>query len=136
VLRDSLGLEVVHPVSQGSRPTKDMEDLLRYNVNGIEMDPAAFQRLKAELNLQEREVDAGVPPGRYHAGRFQDANGTAHWLLVREAPVWLLIGNELIPGDIEGRSFYEVVSNPELLQRILRPAGEGQVQQIPLDAGV
>jgi len=136
ILRDSLGLEVVHPVSQGSRPTKDLEDLLRYNVNGIELDPAAFQRLKGELNLQQRAVDGDAPLGRYHAGRFQDTNGTAHWLLVREAPLWMLVGNELIPGDIEGRHFYEVVSNPELLQRILRPQGDSQSHQIPLDSGV
>lgn len=129
VLRDSMGLEVIHPVSQGSRPTKDLEDLLRYNVNGIEIDAAAFQRLKGELNLQERPVDDQVPPGRYHAGRFQDTAGTPHWLLVREAPLWLLVGNELIPGDTQGRSFYEVVSNPDLLQYILRRGEENIPRQ-------
>ncbi len=130
VLRASLGLEVIHPVSQGRQPTKDMEDLLRYNANGIELDAPAFQRLKGELTLEERTPGEDAPPGRYHVGRFHDAAGTAHWLVVRETPLWLLVGNELIPGDEQGRCFYEVVSNPELIQRVLL-ATSSELAQLP-----
>jgi hypothetical protein len=119
VLRASYGLEVVQPVSQSSQPTKDMEDLLRYNVNGIELDAVAFQHLRTELRLQTRllpDMRTGQNT-RYYVGRFPDTNGAPHWLVVREAPVWLMVGNELVPGDADGRSFYEVVSNPELMQQ-------------------
>ena len=128
VLRASHGLEVIHPVSQGRQPTKDMEQLLRYNVNGIELDTAAFQRLRGELRLQERQLPQGEgrPPQRYHIGRFQDASDAAHWLVVREAPVWLLVGNELVPGDATGRSFYEVVSNPELIQQVCKSESDSE----------
>jgi hypothetical protein len=123
VLRNRQGVEAIHPVSRARQPTKDVEQLLRYNVNGIELDAPAFERLKEELRLHERPVPpqhTGVDE-RFHVGRFHDTNGGGHWLAVREAPLWLLVGNELVPGDGSGGSFYEVVTSPELLTALCQP---------------
>lgn len=123
VLRHRQGVEAIHPVSRGRQPTKDLEQLLRYNVNGIELDAPAFQRLREELRLHERQRSAQdtAVDERFYVGRFHDTNGGGHWLAVREAPLWLLVGNELVPGDGSGGSFYEVVSGPELLAELCQP---------------
>jgi len=125
VLHARQGLEVIHPVSPGRQLTKDVEQLLRYNVNGIELESAAFQHLRRELRLRqllEPQTD-GRPAQRFHIGRFQDANGGTHRLVVRESPVWLLVGNELVAGDAAGRSFYEVITDPERIQQLCSKAG-------------
>jgi hypothetical protein len=38
----------------------------------------------------------------------------------------LLVGNELVPGDAEGRSFYEVVSSPQLMQQVCQQTPDEQ----------
>ncbi len=94
--------------------------LLRYNVNGIDLDPSAFSKLKAEMvlhrvRLHSRSGDAHD----YHVGRFMDRLGGSHWLVVREAGIKLWEDGKLVnvEGDGAGK-FYEVVTDPDLVGRV------------------
>ncbi len=117
------GIEVVEPPRRRRMESKaDSENLLRYNVNGIELDAPAFFKLKNELVLRRFEArdpsrDTAV---RLYAGRFTDRAGGIHWLVVREAPVrvWTEEG-QLLP-DEKKRNFYEVVTDPELITQARR----------------
>lgn len=121
------GLCVASPVhAEGSGET-----LVRYNVNGIELDAAAFAQLHVEISLRRltlREPERGsrLSPVLY-AGTCTDTNDEDHLLVVRERAVKLWMGKQLLETEDEGRRYYEVVTEPRLLGRIaerLAAAGE------------
>lgn len=108
------GVEVVAPVDQGIMQKSTSDNLLRYNVNGIELDEEAFVKLKSELTLRKLK---GQIPGLsenslFYIGQFPDKRGVMHWLVVREAPIRLWIGNDVGTEEAGGRRFYEVITDP------------------------
>lgn len=113
------GVEVVVPVDQGVRSDQN-DELLSYNVNGIELDMPAFFKLKTELALMR--VSSSVPGYSEHsvfyAGRYPDRVGRMHWLVVREAPVRLWVGNSINTEEEWGRRFYEVITEPDVIALI------------------
>lgn len=115
------GVEVLAPHNPGSMEKESNDQLLRYNVNGIELDVSAYYKLKSELSL--RAIDAvnisADIEGRFLAGRYPDLSGAMHWLVLRESPVrsW----NGLKPGedDQQGRNFYQVISDKNLVAEVV-----------------
>jgi class 3 adenylate cyclase len=93
---------------------------LSYNVNGIELAPQAFNKLKSEMVLHKLKAHSRSREGdSYYVGRFVDQQGSAHWLVIREAGIKIRDSGEL-SGDtpsIDGY-FYEVVTDPELIGRV------------------
>ena len=113
------GVEVVVPVEQEARRKEASDQMMRYNVNGIELDVPAFFKLKSELALRK----IGALPGFsersvFYAARFPDRKGTMRWLVIREAPVRLWIGNDINTEEEWGRRYYEVITDPEVLVAI------------------
>lgn len=94
--------------------------LVRYNVNGIELEPAAFTRLHVEVSLRKLTMRrrGSLRSATLYAGSCTDTNGVAHGLVIRERPVKLWIGNQLLEKNDEGRRFYEVVADPQLTARV------------------
>jgi hypothetical protein len=114
------GVEVVmfedsaNPVSKGS-------ELRRYNVNGVELDAAAFTHLKQEVAMKTipAEKVGGCAGDRYYLGRFPDDSGKTRWLVLREAGIRHWNGKELTTRrGSEAARFYEVVTAPELARKI------------------
>ncbi len=108
-------------VRETANPVSERAQLRRYNVNGIELDEAAFTRLRQEMALKVVEGGSafGIEGERYHLGRFPDDLGKSRWLVVREAPVWSWDGREPMATDWgKGARFYEVVASPELARKI------------------
>ncbi len=117
---DGWGVEEVM-VRETANPVSKEPKLRRYNVNGIELDAAAFGRLRQEMALKtvEAEERGGVRDDRYHLGRFSDDSGKTRWLVVREAPLRSWDGRELTAREGGGEArFYEVVASPDLAKRI------------------
>jgi len=114
------GVEVVVPVDQGVVRKGRNDELLSYNVNGIELDMPAFFKLKTELALlRVRDTVSGYSEHSvFYAGRYPDRRGRMHWLVVREAPVRLWVGNSINTEEEWGRRFYEVITNPEVISRL------------------
>ncbi len=94
--------------------------LLRFNVNGIDLDPPAFARLQNELVMHKVRLQSRS--GNFHfyyAGRFIDRQGTSHWLIVREAPVKVLTGENTVVDPQHGvEYFYEVITDSVLMERV------------------
>lgn len=109
------GLDVLAEVS-ATEASSGVEKLRRYNVNGIELEAQAFSRLETELKLHKLALKG--ERGVFHVGRYPDQLRNTHWLIVREAPVRLLIGSQLLEQVHEGRHFYAVVTDPSLRARI------------------
>lgn len=93
---------------------------LRYNVNGIELDAAGFEKLKQEIALQSFEMAvAGAPDSAvFHAGRFPDAKGTMHRLIVREGRIRFFDRQSVNGGAENGQVFYEVVTNEQVIAAV------------------
>lgn len=90
---------------------------LRYNVNGIELDAAGFEKLKQEIALQsfEMPVVGTSEPVTFNAGRFPDTKGTMHRLVVREGRIRFFDRQSANGGKENGQVFYEVVANEQLI---------------------
>jgi hypothetical protein len=93
---------------------------LRFNVNGIELAPPAFRKLKSEMVLHKLKVHSRSGEGdSYHVGRFVDRRGSAHWLVIREALIQAWQKDDHTHNVVKSEeNFYEVVTDPELLGKV------------------
>jgi class 3 adenylate cyclase len=113
---------VVRESTMVRRPGRS--DLLSYNVNGIKLEEAAFFELQRELRLQQvRLPDDEGEPSLFFVGRYEDAIGHGHWLVVRYYPVRDWDGKALAGTDPERRHFFEVIVDERLCLRVRRLAG-------------
>jgi class 3 adenylate cyclase len=112
------GVEVIQHLKSANNVSGDAE-YCRYNVNGIELDSAAFEHLNTELVLRKVKAKSlGKKDGdRYYVGRFPDAAGKTRWQVLRQSRIKIWDGKKLQPVKKSGRSFYEVVTVPEILNR-------------------
>ncbi len=96
--------------------------LLRFNVNGVELDGVAFRKLQSEMVLHKVEFHtaSGEATERFHAGRYPDPQGIMHWLVIREAAVKVWDGADISAVDPRGRRFYEVVTDTNLVEQVKR----------------
>ena len=108
-------VEVMLPAESVDLPASSKTDVVRYNVNGIEMDTAAFSKLKSELVMQRMDAKVVGCATRFHVGRYPDLTGRMQWLVVRESPMRLWEGGEVSEKQAPGRRFYEVVVEPSLI---------------------
>jgi len=122
---------VAIPLSENEGGKKDSEGVLRYNVNGIELEAAAFYQLGAELRLRRIRLGRKEGDARecFHVGRYLDLRGNSHWLVIREAPLPLWMGDRLVEGARSGRVYYEVVTDDGLIERARRQLRGGARSQ-------
>jgi len=100
----------------------------RYNLNGVELDPAAFEKLKTEIALRTYQIrlpeDDVVT--QFFVGQYTDNQGQKHQLVVRQG--WVRLWQEAEDYyPVTSEVYYEVVVNPKLLNAI-RKLIEKQVQ--------
>ncbi|BAO43913.1 nucleotidyl cyclase domain-containing protein [Thiolapillus brandeum] len=112
------GVEVIRHLKTANKVSGDAE-FCRYNVNGIELDAAAFEHLNGELVLKKVKAKSlGKKDGdRYYVGRFPDAAGKTRWQVLRQSKMKVWDGKKLQPSKKSGRSFYELMTDPEILNR-------------------
>ncbi len=121
VLRRSLlrqrGVEVMTSTDPGLFEKEHPDRLLRFNVDGIELDRAAFDKLKTELTLKSLTPDASLECDALtlYVGRYPDNRGGKHWLIVRKASVHYWADSSIGPEEQKGRCFYEVLTDHEVL---------------------
>lgn len=107
----------------GNRPVYDKEGVttFRYNVNGIELESSAFQKLEQELHLKLLDMSNRQSQGgteRYYRGRYPDARGVMRNLVVREGRI-RRYDRRQGPMSETSQSFYEVVVDAQLIARVL-----------------
>ncbi|MES9937228.1 MAG: hypothetical protein ABW153_12350, partial [Sedimenticola sp.] len=113
------GVEVYSPADPGGQDKEASDRLVRYNVNGIELDVPAFYKLKSELVLKQVQFELNGTEARFLAARYPDLDGKMHWLVVREAPIRKWNGEEPGAQEEHGRSYYQVVSDPDTLRAVI-----------------
>ncbi len=113
------GVEVIEIEGTANSVSGDNQ-YCRYNVNGIELDLPAFQHLTEELALKKVKASSyGKDTGdHYYVGRFPDLSGKTRWQVMRQSMVKRWDGGKLLtPSNKSGNSFYELVTDPEILSR-------------------
>ena len=111
-------VEVLMP-TEGSEATAGAKtNVLRYNVNGIEMDEPAFLKLNTEMVLRRVEAKVGMRTECFYTGRYQDRNRRMHWLVVRKSPLHIWERGQMSERQVPDQYFYEVVTDPFLITRV------------------
>jgi hypothetical protein len=91
----------------------------RYNINGIELDPKAFEKLESELTLHQAKIRLpnDEENTNFYIGNYLDLMGEKHELVIREGQVQLWQENmEYYPPTDE--FYYEIVTNPIILNAL------------------
>ncbi len=114
-------LQVFQAVGRTPVYEKEGVTTFRYNVDGIELEAGAFQKLERELHLHLLELhgtdrDAGTE--RYYRGRYPDARGVMRNLVVREGRIRRFDRREGPLGETS-QSFYEVTVDTEIVGRVM-----------------
>ncbi len=98
------------------------QDFIRYNVNGILLDDAAFSKLKTEVNLSQLNVRSGNKSETVYVGRFPDMLGKERSLVIREGVVGLWKGDEVVANPGSTAVFYEVLQNTKFANEVINLA--------------
>ena len=91
--------------------------LLRYNVNGIELNEAGFRKLAQEIDL--KQFYGNIPALqldkiRLYTGKFPTKSGRYQRLVLREADVPAVNPKDLRQTNVTHRKYYEVCTSPAL----------------------
>lgn len=98
------------------------QNTIRYNVNGILLDTAGFEKLQQEIILKRLSVRINGNAVVLHVGKYPDVSGKSHDLVIREGQVGLWRDNAPVADHISGEYFYEVVTNRKLIAQITKSA--------------
>jgi len=99
---------------------------LRYNVNGINIDDAAFAKLKKEISLRTVRMKLNDTDFLFHVGQYPDAKGRKKDLVIREGKVGLWKDDTIHENTEVDESYYEVVVNRKVLPLVLDAVGKAQ----------
>jgi hypothetical protein len=105
---------------EAMRQTSD-DISIRYNVNGIELNPDGFEKLGQEINLTTLNI--AVPELKrkkikLHTGKFPLTTGRFQRLIVRESRIRQLRADTLQPVKTTGRKYYEVCTHPLVYRHV------------------
>ena len=95
--------------------------LLRYNVNGIELEEAAFKKLSQEIDLNVVNLsipEAGRDKVKVYTGIFPTKSGKYQRLIIREAHIPQLDIVTLNVGRVTAKRYYEVCTNPAFYEKV------------------
>lgn len=92
---------------------------LRYNVNGIELSPEAFEKLSREINLTGILYPADPNEKvQLFTGTVPTVNGQYQRLVIRESPILKVNPQTLEVTGATAKKYYEVCSHPEIYEFI------------------
>ena len=117
----AFNLYVYQSGSDNEKVLSDDEVILRYNVNGIELNAAGFKKLTSEIDLKTINcliTEVQKDPIVIHTGKFPLVTGAFQRLIIREG--WV---QELNPGDLKflgkvNRKYYEVCTQETVKQYV------------------
>ncbi len=98
------------------------EFLVRYNIGGIHMNAAAFEKLKNEISLKELLAEIPMLYGkekvRLYIGLVPLGQGIFHKIIVREGKVPFIDARDFSLKQWTEKRYYEVVVNEALYQKL------------------
>jgi hypothetical protein len=110
----------VFQATPGNLPNQSetQEILDRYNVNGIQINGEAFEKLSREITLRTFSLDI---PGRwpetalFHVGKFPNLGGGLQMLVIRESRVARVNPADYTFLEWTDLNYFEVCTNPRMI---------------------
>ena len=105
-----------------NRSTSD-DLFVRYNVNGIELNQAGFEKLQAEIELKPMQCEIPEIQARkvkIYTGKFPTAGGKYQRLILREALIPQISADDFTVIGPTGHKYYEVCTHPKLYEYVKR----------------
>jgi len=99
---------------EGAEEEEAEELLIRYNLNGIEINEEGFRKLQEEMAFKPVEVDCALPWGNERVALYAGEvliGDTFEPIIVRKGTVRLLLPDRTI-GEPGAYEYYEVCTNP------------------------
>jgi hypothetical protein len=102
-------------------PAAKDNEVLRYNINGIELNADGFEKLSKEIHLETLVCD--LPELRegkitVHTGKYPTATGKYQRLVIREGRVPVVSPNDFTTVRQTDTPYFEVCTHPVLLEYI------------------
>ena len=94
------------------------QQLIRFNVNGILLENAAFAKLEKEVKLRKISVAFDNHQEKLYYGLYKDVEGSRHDIVIREGRVGLWKDESIIRGDENAEPYYEVVTNGKVISML------------------
>lgn len=101
---------------------KTSDDIyVRYNVNGIDLNPEGFKKLSSEINLTSFKTD--IPELKLrniklHTGKFPLTSGRFQRLIIRESIIRQVRPESFTSLKPTNRSYFEVCTHPAVYQHV------------------
>jgi len=112
-------------IDEGDRQRGEKgRDYLRYDVNGILLDDAAFTKLQSEISLTRINMNMGEYSEAFYIGRFPDVTGGERDLIIRDGAIGIWKDNTVSRGDDKSERFYEVLPNSKFASQLLELANK------------
>ncbi|HET6841639.1 MAG TPA: hypothetical protein VFK06_08115 [Candidatus Angelobacter sp.] len=119
MLFNVFAFKTVDDVDTGGTPD---EFLLRYNIGGIHINEAAFQKLRREVSLQGYDLQLPMiwttARVRVYSGVVPLGNGLFHRIVVRHGRVAHIDARDFSLKEMTEKPYYEVCTNPAIYQAI------------------
>ncbi len=106
------------------------QHFLRYNVNGINIDDAAWAKLKTEIPLKSVKMKLNGKEYLFHVGQYPDVDGRKKDLVIREGKIGLWKDNEVHDDPEATESYFEVVVNRKVLPLVLEAVSNKQAETV------
>jgi hypothetical protein len=98
------------------------EFLLRYNIGGIHINEAAFQKLQTEISLQAHDLDLSMIWNRRRVRLFSGmvpvGQGSFHKIVVREGVIAHIDARDFALKQYTDRRYYEICTNAALYKAL------------------
>ena len=98
------------------------EFLLRYNIGGIHINEAAFQKLRSEISLQAFDVQVPMiwkkTAVRVYAGMVPLSQGSFHQIVIREGRIAHVDARDFSLKHVTDSYYYEVCTHPKIYKAI------------------
>lgn len=119
--RPAFNLYVYQTASEEDRLKTSDDISLRYNVNGIDLNPAGFKKLSKEINLATLKTDLPELKMKHiklHTGKFPLTSGRFQRLVIRESKVRQVHPDTFALLKPTNRSYFEVCTHPAVYQHV------------------
>ena len=94
------------------------QQMIRYNVNGILLENAAFTKLETEVKLRKISVSFDNHQEKLYYGLYKDVEGSRHDIVIREGRVGTWKDETIIRGNEDAEPYYEVVTNGKVISML------------------
>jgi hypothetical protein len=100
------------------------EFLMRYNIGGIHINEAAFEKLRAEISLQAFDMQVPMIWDRHkvrlYSGVVPVGQGAFHKIAIREGQIAHIDARDFSLKRYTDRRYYEIVTHPKIYQALER----------------